>query len=81
VIEIEELGRIELHAGVVSGYQLINGERADLPTGSTIQGGVFYWQAGPGFLGDYSLVLNRSDGRELRPRVTIIPKTNAGQDQ
>ena len=73
VIEVEELGRIELHAGAIDGYQLVNGERAALPIGSTIQGGVFYWQLGPGFLGNYDLVLNRTDGEDVHLRVTVGP--------
>jgi len=79
LIEMEELGRIELHAGVTGGYQIVNGERAALPAGSTVQGGVFYWQAGPGFLGEYDLVLDRPDGQEIRINVVIRPKTSSDQ--
>jgi len=74
-IEIEEVGRVELPLGAIRGYQLVNGERAELPIGSSLKGGVFYWQPGPGFLGDYTLVFERPDGTEARVRVKIRAKT------
>jgi len=73
-IEMEELGLIELHAGVSKGYLLVNGERTGLPVGSTLKGGVFYWQAGLAFVGDYQLLFERSDGSEVRVGVSIRPK-------
>ena len=73
-IDVEEMGRIELHAGVRAGYSLVNGNREPLPVGSTLKRGVFYWQLGPGFLGDYDLVLIRRDGTELRRRVRVRAK-------
>ncbi len=45
-IEIEEVGRVELPLGAIRGYQLANGERAELPIGSSLKGGVFYWNPG-----------------------------------
>jgi hypothetical protein len=74
-IEMEELGRLELNAGASKGYLLVNGERTPLPVGSTLKAGVFYWQAGLGFVGDYQLLFERSDGSEVRVGVTIRPKT------
>src|SRR5205807_91172 len=56
VIEIEETGRVEIPLGAVAGYQIVGGERSPLPIGSSLKRGVFYWQPGPGFLGDYTLV-------------------------
>jgi hypothetical protein len=73
-IEMEELGRIELNAGASKGYLLVNGERTGLPVGSTLKAGVFYWQAGLGFVGDYQLVFERADGSGVRVGVTIRPK-------
>ena len=74
-IDIEELDRIELNAGAAAGYLLIGDQRAPLPAGSSFRDGVFYWQAGPGFFGDYSLVLERSDGSSIPVRVRIRPKS------
>ena len=34
-------------------------------------GGVFYWQALPGFLGEYTLVFERPDGAEIRVRLRV----------
>jgi hypothetical protein len=74
-IEIEELGRLEVPLGAISGYQLVQGERTTLPIGSSLKRGVFYWQPGPGFLGDYTLVFGRPDGTEAQLHVKIRPKT------
>jgi hypothetical protein len=51
-IEIEELERIELQLGATAGYLQVNGERRDLPLGSSLKAGTFQWNVGPGFLGD-----------------------------
>jgi hypothetical protein len=42
-------------APVYNGYQVIGNRLTSLPIGSTldIERGVFYWQPGPGFVGDY----------------------------
>ena len=74
-VEIEEVGRVELPLGAVRGYQLVNGERAELPIGSSLKGGVFYWNPGPGFVGEYTLVFERPDGTEAQVRVKIRAKT------
>jgi len=73
-VEIEELDSIELKLGAARGYLLVNGERRPLPVGSSLQGGVFYWQAGPGFLGDYQLVFERPGSADVMRRVAIRPK-------
>src|SRR5260370_76851 len=49
-VTMEEVGHIQLHLGAASGNMLLQGEPQPLPTGSTLKGGVFYWQPGPGFL-------------------------------
>ena len=77
LVEIEELGQVELPLGVIGGYQLVNGERAPLPIGSSLKEGVFYWQPGPGFLGDYDLFFERKDGGEAHVRVKIRAKSYA----
>jgi len=60
-VELEELGRIELQVGATAGYLVLNGERRPLPIGSSLKAGVFYWQLGPGFLGDFDLVFLRNE--------------------
>ena len=66
---------MELPLGAVSGYELVNGERRPLPIGSSLKRGVFYWQPGPGFLGEYHLVFEQKDGTEVHVRVKIGKKT------
>jgi hypothetical protein len=78
-IETEELERIELQLGATAGYLLVNGERRDLPVGSSLKAGVFQWQVGPGFLGDYKFEFDRADGTTVRARVRIQPKAFSNQ--
>jgi hypothetical protein len=73
-IEIEELERIELQLGATAGYLLVNGERRDLPVGSSLKAGVFRWHVGPGFFGDYKFEFDLADGTTTRARVRIQPK-------
>ena len=75
-IDVRQRERIELRAprGFTSAYQLANGERRELPLGSTWDAvsGTFSWQPVPGFLGRYRLVF--SNGRELiNVRVFVRP--------
>jgi hypothetical protein len=65
---------IELHLGAARGRMLVDGEEHALPTGSTLKGGVFYWQPGPGFLGEFTMQFQRPDGTKIPVRVTIVPK-------
>ena len=73
-VGMEELGLIELQVGASSGYMLIDGERQPFPVGSTLKGGVFYWQAALGFLGEFPLVFERPDGSEVRINLTVRAK-------
>ena len=73
-VTMEEVGVIELHLGAASGNTLVQGEARALPTGSTLKGGVFYWQPGPGFLGEYTMRFSRPDGTTIPVRVKIVPK-------
>jgi hypothetical protein len=73
-VEIEELDRVGLKLGAARGYLLVQGERRPLPVGSSIKSGVFYWQAGLGFLGEYQLVFERPGAPDFMVRVTIRPK-------
>ena len=74
-IEAEELDRLELKLGAISGYSQINGERAPLPIGSSLKRGTFYWHLGPGFTSNYSLVFQRLDGTQILMNVRVRPKT------
>ncbi len=87
-IEIPELGRLELHltdesaASFVGfhGYQLVRNGLRPLPIGSYLdkKRGIFYWQAGVAFIGNYHLVFFKTDrfGNQTRKevQVTIKPK-------
>ena len=77
-VELEELGRIELQVGATAGYLVLNGERRPLPIGSSLKAGVFYWQLGPGFLGDFDLVFLRNESggsaHEIPARVHVRSK-------
>jgi uncharacterized repeat protein (TIGR01451 family) len=73
-VTMEEVGHIELHLGAATGNMLVLGEAQALPTGSTLKGGVFYWQPGPGFLGEYTMQFARPDGTRIPVRVNIVPK-------
>jgi len=70
-VEIDQLGRVELQVGAVSGRLLVAGEQRRLPIGSTLKDGVFYWQPPAGFLGEYQLVFERGDGSATRVRVKV----------
>ncbi len=76
-VTMPELGRIELAIGAIRGHQIINGQESHLPVGSTLKDGVFYWGAGPGFLGSYELRFERPDGAVAAVHVNIQPKTTA----
>jgi len=73
-VTMEEVGRIELHLGAVRGNLLVLGEAHDLPIGSSLKDGVFYWQPGPGFLGEHNLRFELPDGTGTLVRVQILPK-------
>lgn len=62
-INIRELERVEIDldttpGDLISGYLLIGGSRRPLPIGSTLdkENGIFFWQPGPGFIGDYKFI-------------------------
>ena len=73
-LDVGELERIELPLGAASGYLHVNGERALLPTGSSLKAGVFYWDLGAGFNSEYSLVFDRPGGSQIQVRVRVRPK-------
>ena len=89
-IRVKELERIviTLHEGTrglaplwrYTGYQLVNHQLKPLPPGSTFDPdrGIFYWQLGAGFVGEYLLVfLEKDQNSTIRKRIakiTILPK-------
>jgi hypothetical protein len=73
-VTMEEVGLIQLHLGAASGKMLFQAEPQALPVGSTLKGGVFYWQPGPGFLGEYTMQFERPNGVRILVRVNIVPK-------
>jgi hypothetical protein len=79
---IEELERIEIHLGnhLYTGYLSVGNQLRALPIGSTLdrEKGIFYWQPGPVFIGQYRLVFTRKwpngDMSMKNIMVMIIPK-------
>ena len=72
-IDIPELDRIQLEVGASDGFLIVNAERRPLPIGSTLKDGVFYWQPGPGFLGEYQLLFERPGEQPTRIKVAVRP--------
>jgi hypothetical protein len=73
-VKMEQFDRIELSLGATKGDQIVGDEAAELPLGSTLKAGVFYWQPPLGFFGKYELLFEREDGSQVRVRVSIVPK-------
>jgi hypothetical protein len=73
-VKMQELERVELDLGANSGHLLTNAQGRSLPIGSTLKNGIFYWQTGLGFLGDYDLVFTRTALSDLHVRISIGPK-------
>ncbi|MBD3414303.1 MAG: hypothetical protein GF421_07735 [Candidatus Aminicenantes bacterium] len=82
-VKIEQLERVEIHFKGGAGQLIGWGDHTDepLPVGSTLdkEKGIFYWNPGPGFLGQYVLHFAVTDG-QFRSRaqeivVHIVPKT------
>ena len=76
MIELRELERLEIH--LAGGQQWtaalrVGNELRELPIGSTFdaEGGIFYWQPGPGFLGEYVLEFRAADGTVLPISVRV----------
>jgi hypothetical protein len=72
-IQLQELDPIQVEVGARDGFLIVNGDRRPLPIGSTLINGTFYWQPGPGFLGEYQLLFEHASGRPVRVNVTIRP--------
>jgi hypothetical protein len=87
-IKIHELQRIEMHVGAphavplrrkYAGFQVVDGRLRRLPIGSTMdmEKGIFYWQPGPGFIGEYGFMfLMRDQNGTYKSRnitINILP--------
>jgi hypothetical protein len=90
IIEIEELERLEIHLGeyntqveegktFYSGYLVKGHLLKKLPVGSTFdhKRGAFYWQPGPGFVGDYSFAFIEEDVNDEMKRKNIVVRISA----
>jgi len=87
-IEIEELQRVEIHLQATQelspsyfiGRQLVGRQLRPLPIGSSLDSakGIFSWQPGPGFVGNYRLVfikkVNPGEYSKVNIRLNILPK-------
>jgi Leucine-rich repeat (LRR) protein len=83
-INLKELEPVEIHLGEniadMQGYMVVDGQRRDLPIGSTLdrKTGKFYWIPGPGYIGTYELefVIEETSGQCYRRKIeiTIEPK-------
>lgn len=75
-IELKELDRVEIHLAGGQRWTAalrVGGELRELPVGSTFDddGGIFYWQPGPAFLGEYSIEFRAEDGTILLVPVQV----------
>jgi len=80
-IKLKPMERIEIHLrkrvtqGKWTGYRELDVRRDKLPIGSTLdsKNGIFYWQPGPGFIGDYRFVFTeRTQNRRIRKRILQV---------
>ncbi|MBL0155795.1 MAG: Ig-like domain-containing protein [Bryobacterales bacterium] len=79
-IEIPELDHLEIHLAAGQAWTAglrVGDELRELPIGSTFdaEGGIFYWQLGPGFLGEYTLEFRAEDGTILSVPVFVGART------
>jgi hypothetical protein len=83
-IEIRELDRLEIHLpyeiSEIYGYMVVGRRLRPLPIGATLdkKNNIFYWQLGPGFIGEYLFIFiekgkNGGINRE-NIKVKIVPK-------
>ncbi len=79
VITIKELERLEIHIATASaeinGYMVVGNKLKGLPIGSFLDGksGTFYWQPGPGFVGEYRFVFveKKPNGEMSRRNISV----------
>jgi photosystem II stability/assembly factor-like uncharacterized protein len=78
-IKIKELERIEVEFSSesprIEGYTIVGDQLRPLPIGSTLETktGNFYWQPGPGFIGDYHFVFIKTvkDGKISKNNIIV----------
>jgi hypothetical protein len=92
-IEITELERVEIRLRPVvkelgaalsacTGYQLVGHQVRPFPAGADLdmKRGIFYWQPGPGFMGNFwFIIIEKDQNMDLRKRylkITIAPKVS-----
>jgi len=79
---VREADRVEIDLGEgtdFEGYIAVGEKLYPLPIGSTLDSerGVFTWQLGPGFIGDYEFVFVKRAPQgvvKLRTRIQVVPK-------
>lgn len=74
---IKELERVEINlsiADVLAGYVVVGDQLRELPIGSTLdkESGIFYWQPGPGFLGEYRFTFIGNNGDRIIRKTIVI---------
>jgi hypothetical protein len=87
LLQTRELERVKIILGFrCRGYLAVGDQIKPLPVGSTLDGenGIFYWQPGPGFVGDYRFEFVGIDsftGEMIRKPVNIriLPKFSPGR--
>ena len=65
---------VKLGEGSWRGYLRVGEEFRPLPVGSTLRGGSFFWQPGPGFRGEFNLFFHSSSGFSRLLKVRLLPK-------
>jgi len=78
-IKIKELERIDVgfssESTRIEGYTIVGDQLRSLPIGSTLETkpGNFYWQPGPGFIGDYHFVFIETgkDGKVSKKNIIV----------
>jgi hypothetical protein len=76
-VETRELERVEIrfdNFGQLSGWMQVGDQLRSLPIGSFLDRGkgIFYWQPGPGFVGEYHLVFVETDQDSNMSRKNIL---------
>jgi hypothetical protein len=79
-LQMPEAGRIDIDLNGAmaegsnwTGALIVNGRRRPLPVGSQLDPGrgIFYWQAGPGFLGSYEFIFSNANGPAVHIRIIV----------
>jgi hypothetical protein len=73
------LGEIQTHLAFYSGSLVVGDRLRGLPVGSTFdkKRGVFYWQPGLGFVGNYSFAFIKEDVNGEMKRKNIVVRISA----